>query len=149
MAQASSVTNCFTQLQPGHLRLISDVAADDSDKTLTVPATAFWEILWISASLASTATAGNRNMRVAVANPAGTVIDTIDADSVQTASGTEYYHWGYFGAAVETPATHHYIPLPTTILPASYTIRIYDSAAVAAAADDLTVNMLVVEYPGG
>jgi hypothetical protein len=33
------------------------------------------------------------------------------------------------------------------VLPAGFTVRIYDSAAVDAAADDLLISMLVLERP--
>jgi len=149
MAQASSTTNCFwSRDKRGQLRLISDVAANDSDKTLTVPAGVFWEVMWAYASLATTATVGNRLLTLE-AGDGTSVVGVAKPYQVQTASGTEYYNWGMYGAASESPATFHFIPLPAFFLPTGYTMRFYDSAAVDAAADDLTVYMLVAEYPAG
>ena len=146
MAQASSTTNAYWQHgKRGHLRLISDVAANDSDKTLTVPAGKVWEVLWMSCSLATTADVGNRVMSILVGDGTSTVGYCKAAD-VQAASVTEYYNFGGYGTASESPATYHFIPLPQYILPAAYTLRVYDSAAVAAAGDDLTIYAMVAEY---
>jgi hypothetical protein len=145
MAQVNTNTGAtWGRDKRGVLTLVADTAANDSDKTLTVPTGCMWEVLWISASLATTATVGNRNMRLLVGDGTSTIA-TIDPDSTQAASATEYFLWAGVGAAVETPAGFHYIPLPTSVLPAGYTLRIYDSAAVDAAADDLSIYALVIQ----
>ena len=81
-------------------------------------------------------------MTVLVADPDAVALGNIKADSVQTASGTEYYSFTpVAGIATEAPATFHYASLPSFVLDAGCTIRVYDSAAVAAATDDMTVTV--------
>jgi hypothetical protein len=145
MAQASSTTNAYWGNKRAHLRLVSDVAANDSDKTLTVPDGKIWEVLYLTASLAATADVGNRQMTVIVSDGTSS-IGYCQAADVQVASATEYYNFGPYGTASESPAGYHFVPLPHYILPPGYTLRVYDSAAIAAAADDLTIYMLVAEY---
>jgi hypothetical protein len=79
---------------------------------------------------------------VIVSDPAAVVLGNIKADSVQAASTTEYYSFTpVSGIATEAPAGYHYASFPAFILDAASTIRVYDSAAVAAAADDMTVTV--------
>jgi hypothetical protein len=147
MAQLN--TNLNQRVSPGaqsSMVLVTDLALNDSDKTLTVPSGKLWEVMWCSASLATTATVGNRNIRVIVTDGTNEV-GRADTDSTQAASATEYYTFGLYGSAAESPATFHWIPFPWLVLPAGFTVRIYDSAAVDAAADDLLISMLVLERP--
>src|SRR3989304_1214455 len=46
--------------------LINDATANDSDKTFTVPASTIWEPLFIVVTLVTTATVGNRKMRIEI-----------------------------------------------------------------------------------
>jgi hypothetical protein len=147
MAQAISTTNAgINPNRRGHVRQVSDTAANDSDKTLTVPAGKLWQVEWVYASLATSADVGNRQVDLIVGDGTN-ALGTSSATAVQTASGTEYYHWTpRINTPNETVATQHWLVLPCSLLPPGYTIRIYDSAAVAAAADDLTIRMIVTEY---
>lgn len=150
MAQAETNTNAW--IIPNRKRQIVqvyDAAENDSDKTLTVPAGVIWDVHAILATLATSADAGNRQMTIVVGDGTNT-LSTHNAAAVQTASGTEYYAFApQYEAATETVATFHHIPLVPSLLPPGYTVRIYDSAAVAAAADDLTIRMVVTEYEAG
>lgn len=151
MSQAVTATNEFLGKpgDHGHIKYVTDSAANDSDKTITVPAGVVWYVLNIYASLATSADAGNRLMALIVSDGNGTEVYRNAAANVQTASTTEYYAWmAQIGAPAETVATFHHLPFPFTYLPAGSTLRVYDNAAVAATADDLTVNMIVVEYAG-
>src|SRR3990167_6130679 len=150
MGQAVSTTNQFIRSDhAGHLRVVSDVALNDSDKTLTVTAGRVWYVLYIYAKLIASATVGNRLMSLIVADAAAVELYRNAAAAVQGASATEYYAWlPQIATPAETVATFHHLPLPFTYLPAGYTLRVYDNAAIDAAADDLTLSMLVVEYEG-
>jgi len=80
-------------------------------------------------------------MTVIVADPAAVVLANVKADSVQTASTTEYYSFTRWPDRGGSPGG-----LPLRFLPrfhahAGSTIRVYDSAAVDAAADDMTVTV--------
>ena len=150
MSQTESITNEYLGPRArGHIRLVQEAVANDSDKTLTVTTGKVWEILHIYASLVTSADVGNRQIQLIAADDSANEIYRMNAADVQAANTTNYYHFSpRIAAAAETIATFHTIPLLTTILPGGYTLRIYDSAAIAAAADDLTINMLVIEYEG-
>jgi hypothetical protein len=141
MAQVTTLgTQTFRPDQGRRSPVVSiDSAANDSDKTMTVPNGQTWGVQCVAVSLATTADVGNRLMAVAVSD--GTqVIGTFYADSVQTASTTEYYYFSpAYGTATESPTNYHYAPLPISVLGPGYTLRVLDSAAIAAAGDDMSV----------
>jgi len=143
MAQVNTYGTPVLRASKGYQRFTStDAAANDSDKTITVPAGMTWIISNIFITLATSADVGNRQMTVLISDPSAVVLGNIKADSVQAASTTEYYSVSpVAGIATEAPAGYHYASLPGFILDAGSTIRVYDSAAVAAAADDMTVTV--------
>lgn len=129
------------------LREITDIALNDSAKTITVPENKTWRILYGNFVLVTTATAGNRIIRVDILNNSGSVLYTTFAANVQVASTTEDYSLGRFATAAEPRAGSHELPIPGDLfLPAGFQISIKDEAAIAAAADDLTIHLLVEEY---
>lgn len=130
------------------LRQITDITLNDSDKTITVPDNKTWDIHSIFCQLITTATVGNRVIRIEIQDPSGNVLFMQNASADQTANATEVYN---FIKGIDQPnesvATIHNIPLPTKLmLPAGYQINIRDDGAVAAAADDLSIFLLVEEY---
>lgn len=132
----------------GRLRLISDEAANDSDKTITVDSGKRWKVLWIWIEFTTTATVGNRNIYIRIRDDADDEIYIVIAKNVQAASAVEMYSalpgLGY--EALEGKAGWHFLPLPRDlILPGGYDIRIHDGNAVDAAADDLIIHMMVLE----
>lgn len=149
MAQVETDSNLFLRPSGDRAQLIevADTAANDSDKTLTVTTGKVWHVLHLYAKLVTTATVGNRQIVLIVSDATGTELYRNSAVAVQTASATEYYYWGWpIQTPAETVATFHHLPFPFTYLPGGSTIRVDDSADVDAAADDLTLNMLVLEY---
>lgn len=149
MAQATTRTGAyFNPNRPGEFIQVTDTAANDSDKTITVPAGKVWEVLYVFASLVTTATIGNRQIQLDLRDDSDNVMGQSSALNVQTASGTESYHWRPSNnTATEDVATEHWMPLPDArFLPPGYDMRIYDSAAIDAAADDLTIRMQVIQY---
>jgi hypothetical protein len=130
-----------------NLVLQSDAALNDSDKTLTVPAGKQWRVKSIYAKLISTGTGGNRQMDILFTTAADVVIGKVVAGAVQAASLTREYTF-----APECPQETTFTTgvmlraLPADlVLPAGYKIRVYDSAAIDAAADDLDIEVLVEE----
>ena len=125
----------------------ADAALNDSDKTLTVPAGKQWGLRSVYAKLISTATVGNRQMDVLVTDGSDNIVAKFVAGAVQAASLTREY--------VFAPAQPQETGFTTgvmlralagdLVLPAGYKVRVYDSAAIDAAADDLTVRLLVEE----
>lgn len=129
-----------------HPSLQADENLNDSDKTLTVPASTEWEILTIWVEFTTTATATVRQIVVEFQDSSSDVIFQMRAGATQDVSLTYYYAFGQgFGAEITSvrDTDFLYIPLPKIILPAAYIIRVYDNNAVDAAADDLIIQALV------
>lgn len=125
--------------------LQADELADDSDKSFTVPASAVWEIAHIWIEYTSTATVGNRLVAIEIQDSAADIVGRFTAGIVQTASLTRYYTFAPGVPDLTAFRNTSYLsnPVPLLQLPASYIVRIYDIAAIAAAADDMIVQMLV------
>ena len=124
-----------------------DAAANDSDKTLTVPAGKAWRVSAIHVTLVTTATVGNRQVDILITDGSDNLLMKYQAGAVQAASLTRVYCFAPlhpqetgFTATIMLRALASEL-----ILPAGYKIRIYDSAAIDAAADDMTVRALVEE----
>ncbi len=127
--------------------LQADEAADDSDKTLTVPAGTEWHIMWIWVELASTVAVGDRQMVVEFQDAAGDVMGQVRAGIVQAASLTRFYLFAPSLADLLGFRDTDYLmtPLPPTVLLSEgMGIRVYDNNAVAAAADDMVVQMMIL-----
>lgn len=124
----------------------SDVALNDSDKTLTVPTGRLWRLQMLAVKLITTATVGNRQMTVVLGDGTN-VLWTKNFGAVQAASLTRQYYgaWDLPNDAAFDANGNIRMALAGWVLPAGYTIRVYDSAAIAAAADDLEIRLLVEE----
>lgn len=135
---------------PFSASLQADVTDNDSDKVFTVPATTEWEVRSIFIKLVSSGTAGNRQITVQFRDGSDNVVMEMRAGIVQTASLTRYYQYG-----IDLPYQTTFVstdlllsPLPKDIiLPAGYDIRIWDNAAVDAAADDMHIQMMIGTRP--
>jgi len=126
--------------------LTADVTADDSDKSFTVTALKVWQPLSVQVSLVTTATVGNRQMTIDITDGSDNLLARVRAGAVQAASLTYTYTFGLgLDKDVAPIALHLTAPLPAMLLAAGYKIRVYDSAAVAAAADDMTVRIITAE----
>jgi len=124
----------------------ADEADDNSDKEFTVPANTEWEILSIWIEFVSTAVVGDRQLCVEIQDDSDDVILQVRAGAVQAASSTRYYTFA--PSVVDLTAFRDTDYLSTAfpaglVLPAGCDVRVYDNAAVDAAADDMNVQMLV------
>lgn len=130
------------------IKHIRDATANDSDKTvLTCPANKVIEILSVHIVLTSTATVGNRQILARVQDDTDTLVGDFHAGAVQAASNTYHYVYGP-GVYRETSFVDGSIQCPfprETILLPGWDLRVYDSAAIAAAADDMTVDVVYRE----
>src|SRR3972149_4756849 len=118
----------------------ADAALNDSDKTLTVPAGKAWAVKSVYASLVSTATVGNRQLDVLVTDAADNIVAKFVAGAVQAASLTREYVFAPEHPQ-ETAFTGGVMLRALSgdmVLPAGYKVRVSDSAALDAPADDLT-----------
>jgi len=126
--------------------VVAEETANDSDKTLTVPASTEYQVLWIYLEFTTTATVGDRQIQINLLDGAADVIGQIRPNVTQAASLTYYYMIAPSlanGVAVYD-TDHIQTPLPPSVfLPATYAVRIYDNNAVDAAADDLIIQMAV------
>lgn len=127
---------------------VYDATLNDSDKTFTVPSGELWKINNAHVSLVTTAAVGNRHMVIEVSDDEGALMGRVSAGAVQAASATRYYSimQGTYreSAFVNTDIQ---IPMPADLyVKAGYTIRVYDSAAIAAAADDMIVRISYKKY---
>lgn len=133
------------------IKLKSDVTANLSSKTIVVPRYGLWAIKSIFVKLVTTATVGNRQLRLSILTPDDVVIFFTEALAVQAASLTYRYHF-LPGAANEDHAAKLWFQngLPTDLkLPVGYKIKIEDTAAIAAAADDMDIHIMYANnyYP--
>ena len=128
--------------------LISDTAANDSDKTLTVDSNEVWEILSLYMTFAATATSGTRVPLLLVRDGSGVNIAQVYTGLDITASQTRYFLYapGFPMNSSWVATNRAYLSLPPLILPASFDIRVYDAAAVDAEADDMALYLLINRY---
>lgn len=126
-------------------KLILDVVVDLSDKSFVVPAGRRYRLYYGQITLISTAVVGNRQMALEVQDDSANVIFRSLAGAVQAASLTREYHFAP-NPVREAAFVNGQIMVPTPpelILLPGWTLRFYDTAAIDAAADDMTVAALV------
>ncbi len=128
----------------------SDDAANDSDKILTVPVGKTWILQFGSVNFISTGTPGNRQLRVEIGDGTN-LLWFKDFGAVQASGLTRDYYM-----ASDLPDDTAFdsdgrirMQLEAHVLPTGYTIRIYDTAAVAAAADDMVIRLILDERTVG
>jgi len=126
-----------------HLR---DATANDSDKSFTVPAGKVWDMKMIRIVLVTTATVGNRILTISI-NSAGAAIWYF-ASAAHAASTTREYMLGFQGVYDDVATTVFTLiaGIPPMLLEEGDIVRVYDSATIDAAADDLTVDMHYIEF---
>lgn len=125
-----------------------DATANDSDKTFTVPTGKIWVLYGVEILIATSADAGNRTMRIELQDDTPLVYWTCRANGAVAASSSVYFQAAP-GVKVTT-GTHEVFALPTwAVLLPGWSIRVRDSAAIAAAADDMTVSLWYSEIDVG
>jgi len=133
-----------------------DAATNDSDKSFTVPAGKIWDLLSVQATMVNTATVGNRKLTMTITDgtdvvlvaPAGSV-PASGAPMFQATGGNysllQLQRFDSLANATTGGITIAGLPIPC-LLPAGYVVRVYDAAAIDAAADDMIVVLHYVEY---
>lgn len=130
------------------LHAVFDSTANDSDKSWTVPGNEMWHLNWVHVLFASTSTVGNRILTLQVKDGSGNIMMDFVAGAVQAASATVHYAF-LQGIYRETTVVNSELQVPMAqdlYLDSGYVLRIYDSAAVAVAADDMTVSFQAKRY---
>lgn len=142
----------ISELLPPDLKaLIIDETLNDSDKTFTIGAGVAWLLNALRVNLAATATVGNRQIQVYITNASDVIHYVNKVGAVQAASATYDYYFAP-GNPRETSVVANTLltPLPDNLwVPAGWKVRVLDSAAVDAAADDMKVYALGQEVPTG
>lgn len=142
------------------MELEVEETANDSDKTISIPAGEEWQIISIWIEYSTTATVGNRELELQIRDSAGDIVGGVVIFTM-TASKV-YIAWLFQGAAATpnnasgtsarilangasgNPNESTIFPLPTGFaLPSGFDMRFIDVAAVDAAADDMIIQMLV------
>lgn len=124
-----------------NMRIEYDATANDSDKSFTPDSLTIWEISHIYVNLATTATVGNRILTVEIQDESSNVVYKVVHAVTQAASLTYTYEY-FAGAPREAAVVSNslMVPIPERLrVLHGHSIRIYDSAAVDAAADDMIV----------
>ena len=121
-------------------------ALDDSDKILTVPLGKTWEFLYGFINFAATATVGNRRMRIEIQDAAGVIIFSTGSATSIVANATINFGIVPGGQAANTDSGSNLVFPQKTILKEGYMIRIFDSAAIDVAADDMVFRMVFDEH---
>lgn len=123
---------------------LTDTALNDSNKSFTVPSGEQYQLLGGLAELVTTATVGNRQIELRITDGTNTVLSIV-ANGTQAASLTRQYQFVQGEAApAAAVGTIHVCPVPAgLILLPDWTIQVLDSAAVDAAADDMTLRLVV------
>ena len=126
-------------------RQLYDAVLNDSDKSVIVPADRRYKIFYGFIELITTAVIGNRQIAIEILDDSANVVFRSLAGTVQAESTTREYH--FFPNVVREAAfvnNQILIPIPPDlILLPSWTYRIYDTAAIDAAADDMTTSTLI------
>lgn len=121
---------------------------NSSNKVFTVPAGEVWKLNFAHVILITDATVGNRQMEMDISDSAGNLMISVSAGATQAASLTREYHF-LQGTFRETAFVASELQTPfggDIYMSAGWTIRFRDSAAIAAATDDMTVAMQVQRF---
>lgn len=137
---------------------VRDATANDSDKSFTVPTGKLWCLKAIEACLTCTATVGNRVLSAVITNGVNQIHSLWQSASITASQVGVVYGATSLGTPSTTASRKPTLAggdsvnvaindsLPDMVLPAGYVIRVYDSAAIDPAADDLIVVLHYVEY---
>lgn len=126
----------------------ADATLDDSDKTFVVPTRKQWHVRSIGVRLVTTATVGNRQLDVFITDDADNLLAKYVSGAVQAASLTRDYVFapGQPNDTAFVNAAMVRALAAGLVLSAGYKVRVFDSAAIAPTADDMTVRILIEEW---
>lgn len=128
--------------------LQSDTNLNDSDKEFTVPALKEWSIESIYIEYTSTATAGTRLLTMEIQDGASDVVLQMPLYDMIASQEVHLTYANVGDGTSQSMVTFDFLvleELPPLLLPAGYKIRIYDAAAIAAAADDMIVHIRALQ----
>ena len=120
-----------------------DVTLNDSDKTITVPANRLWWVHLIHIDFTSTATGGDRVIRLFITTDGTNTVLSHQLPLTQAASLVRRYTFApTYPENTGFNGFDALLPLPARLLiPAGGTLRILDNNAVDVAADDMLIRI--------
>lgn len=122
-----------------------DATLNDSDKLFTVPPGKCWVVTSVRMHILTSATVGNRVVNIIYNYDSTNVGWQVYFPNIPASTNVHYAGVAGIGGMTAT-FNLGLLALPWVVLPAGATVRVYDSAVIDAAADDLTVVLHYVEY---
>lgn len=125
---------------------LSSTGTNDSDISFTVPDGVEYQVLSVYVSLTTdTGTAGNRQMAVNALDSSDNIIMAVRAGVTQAATLTRIYQFapGMVQDAAFRDTDYVSVSMMPMILGPGQKLRIFDKAAIAAAADDMVVRVQI------
>jgi len=124
----------------------ADLALNDSDKSFGVPTSKCWRLLWAYVDYTATAVAGNRVVALRITDASANEVFYSSAGLDHAATLNYKY---IFVPSLGRDVTNTLMvcsPLPNPcFLSVGQVIRIWDTAAIDAAADDMKVMLYIQE----
>ena len=143
----SDVITLLTRAIPNP-ELISDTAANDSDKTLTVDSNEIWEVLSLWVEYSTSATGGTRTVALLITDASDDIICSLTGNHTITTGESHKLLWapGLERSDSENALGIVYYPFHPKYLPPGYKIRVYDTNAVDTDGDDMIIHLMVNRY---
>ncbi len=125
--------------------LVANEIADNSDKTIIVPVDTEYEVLSLWVELTTSSDVGARQLEIQFQDSEGDVICVRKAGITQAASLTYNYLIapGVVSSLAVLDSDLVDVNMPLLVLSPGQKIRVFDNNAVAAAADDMIVQMQI------
>jgi hypothetical protein len=143
-------SDIYDNYQRGEISVYSDRNVDDNDKTVTVPDLYLWDVRGISVHITTSAAGAARNYRLEIMRPVG---DDTCIWSIATL-GLLANQIGMFGLSPGTNTSGVAFspcnlvslgPLPISIWPPGYRMRVWDSLNISAL-DDIRIEIQKIEH---
>ncbi|WP_155524062.1 hypothetical protein [Nodosilinea nodulosa] len=129
--------------------LNANTGGANNNRTFTVPANKIWQVQAFRLSYVSSATAGNRGLRLTYETSSGVVLCSQRSGVSQAASQTREYAFAagapYESAFGGVNSDYLLVPLPPLFLKAGQIIRFRDPANISTS-DSFTVNGTAIEW---
>ena len=126
---------------------VSDVTLNDSDKSFVVPSGVTHRILCGNVDYTTSATVTSRQLEFHILDESSNILYKMSAGSTHSPSLTVNY--GLLTAGVRNTSLVNgelIVPIPVDCaLKSGWSLRIFDSAAIDPAADDMLVRLIVEE----
>lgn len=125
--------------------LLQDLTTGNSSKTFTVPSSFIYDILYCNIAYTSSGTVGNRQIAIQILDTSNNIVFTVNAGLTQAANLTYNYNFAE-GLNKETSLVTGTVnvPMPEEFVALTgYTVKVFDTAAIAPTTDNLLVNMMV------